>query len=303
MTEISNKILQDFQVRKSKKQKDAFIQFLKDVIPGLKIQESPIIKSRNLIAGDISSAKAVLTAHYDTCAKMPFPNFITPMNPLLAIGYSILLVIPMLIVIFAVNLLLRLIGADFWVTYSVSLVLLWGMILLMMVGPANKHTANDNTSGVITLLEIYQSMSEEERKAVAFVFFDNEEAGLLGSSYFNKKHKNDMQNTLLINFDCVSDGDNFLIATSKKARNTYGDRILAAFTDREEKKALHKKLESVYYPSDQAGFPVSVAVAALKRKKFIGYYMDKIHTKHDTVFMEENIQYLINTTRQLVKQL
>ena len=78
---------------------------------------------------------------------------------------------------------------------------------------------------------------------------------------------------------------------------------LVITTDCEEKKALHKKMESVYYPSDQAGFPVSVAVAALKRKKCIGYYMDKIHTKHDTVFMKENIQYLVNTTRHLVKQL
>lgn len=303
MTEISRQILDAFQVRKSKKQKDAFIRLIRGVIPDVQVQQSPIIKSRNLIVGDITSAKAVLTAHYDTCAKMPIPNFITPMNPLLAIGYSLLIMIPMFAVIFAVNLLLRFLDAGFEVYYPISMVLLWGMIFLMMAGPANKHTANDNTSGVITLLEIYQAMDEEARKNTAFVLFDNEELGLLGSAYFSKTFKKEMKGKLLVNFDCVSDGDNFLIAASKKARSAYDGAITAAFADTENKKALHKKLESVYYPSDQAGFPVSVAVAALKHKKVLGYYMDRIHTRRDTVFMEKNIAYLVDSTIQLLKAL
>ena len=39
-----------------------------------------------------------------------------------------------------------------------------------MLGKPNKHTANDNTSGVITLLEIYGKMSEDERKNVLGVY-------------------------------------------------------------------------------------------------------------------------------------
>lgn len=112
-----------------------------------------------------------------------------------------------------------------------------------------------------------------------------------------------MKDKLLINFDCVSDGDNFLVAASKKARAAYDDSITAAFTDTQDKKVLHKKLESVYYPSDQAGFPVSIAVAALKRKKLIGYYMDRIHTSKDTVFMEDNISYLVAGTKLLLKKI
>ena len=48
---------------------------------------------------------------------------------------------------------------------------------------------------------------------------------------------------------------------------------------------------------------MSIAVAALKHKKWLGYYMDKIHTKQDTVFQEENIRYLAENTRQLIKKL
>lgn len=301
MHNISQQILKGFQIRKTKKQKDAFIALLKSAAPSLQVQESPIIKSRNLILGDVSSAKAVLTAHYDTCAKMLFPNFITPLQPLLAIGYSILISIPIFLIVFAANFLMRALGAPYHVYFPVSFLLIWGMLGFMMAGPANKHTVNDNTSGVITLLEIYFAMSEEERKEVAFVFFDNEELGLLGSSYFKNIYKKEMKNKLLINFDCVSDGDNFLIAASKGANKAHGEKILAAFQDDENKKVLYKKLENIYYPSDQAGFPVSLAVAALKHRKFPGYYMDKIHTKYDTVFMEENITYLTAHTLQFLR--
>ena len=303
MTDISQKILQRYQIRKSKKQKNAFIELIKDVMPAVQVQQSPIVKSRNLILGDISSAKAVLTAHYDTCARMPIPNFITPMNPLLSLGYSLLILIPVFTLILMMNFLLSLLDTDFWLHYFLSLAAYFTFFFLLLAGPANRHTANDNTSGVITLLEIYQSMDEDERKKVVFVFFDNEELGLLGSSYFNSKFKKKMKDKLLINFDCVSDGDYFLIAASKKARKAHEEAITAAFTDQEEKKVLHRKLEKVHYPSDQAGFPVSIAVAALKHKKRLGYYMDKIHTKQDTVFQEENIRYLAENTRQLIKKL
>ena len=53
-----------------------------------------------------------------------------------------------------------------------------GVLLLFFAGPANKHTANDNTSGVATLIEIMKELPEELRSDVAFIFFDLEEVGL-----------------------------------------------------------------------------------------------------------------------------
>ena len=50
-------------------------------------------------------------------------------------------------------------------------------------------------------------MPEEFRDRVCFILFDNEEKGLLGSKALAKKYKNIKQNKLVINFDCVSDGD------------------------------------------------------------------------------------------------
>ena len=60
----------------------------------------------------------------------------------------------------------------------------------MFVGKANKHTANDNTSGVLTLIE---ALHEDELKDVCCVFFDHEEVGLFGSRFFYKKHKEELR--------------------------------------------------------------------------------------------------------------
>ena len=49
--------------------------------------------------------------------------------------------------------------------------------------------------------------------------------------------------------------------------------------------------KKAYYPSDQKHFPVSAAIAALKRSK-IGLYMNRIHTKNDVICDETNIEYI-----------
>lgn len=303
MTELSKRILDAYQVRKTKKQKQAFIDLLQMHIPTLQVQETGFPKSRNLVIGDPESAKVVLCAHYDTCARLPFPNFITPKRPMISILYSLLTVIPFLVIIVCLNFLLGLLALDYWVHYWISLICYFLVLSLFVAGPANQHTANDNTSGVITLLETYYALSEAKRQQVCFVFFDNEEKGVIGSAQFRKKYKAAMKDKLLINYDCVSDGDIFLLGISKKANQKYHVAISRAFTSTPEKAVLLEGLHKVYYPSDQAGFPVAIAVAALKKSKVFGYYMDRIHTKRDTVFQEENIQYLAERTVQLIEHL
>ena len=303
MTELSQTVFDKYQIRKTKKQKLEFIRFLQTHIPTLQVQEGGVPRNRNLVIGDPSSAKIILGAHYDTCARLPFPNFITPKRPVVAIGYSVLMVIPYLLLVLLLNLLLGLFSKDPQVHYLISVAAYFLFMLLLISGPANRHTANDNTSGVITLLEIYQSMDTAAREKVCFVFFDNEEKGLLGSSFFRKKFKKQIKQTLMVNFDCVSDGDHFLIALSKKANQHYHVAAARAFTPTGQKQVLFENLKKVYYPSDQAGFPQAVAIASLKYIKPFGYYMNRIHTKRDTVFDESNIRYLTERTIQLIENM
>ncbi len=297
MTSFSQEILADWQIRKTKKQKTAFIEFLQSHIPEAKVEEKGSV--RNIVIGDVDSAKIVCTAHYDTCAVMPIPNFITPKNLFIYIIYQLLLTA----LIFGIAILcgwgVSALGAEFLLAYWVALIVLWLLIVLIMAGPANKHTANDNTSGVITLCEIYAAMSPEQREKCAFVFFDQEETGLVGSSAFYKLHKQSMKDKLLVNFDCVSDGDHMLLVLRKKSYAAFRESFERAFLPRGDKRIMIEKSSSAFYPSDQQHFPFGVGVAALKHSPVLGYYMDRIHTPRDTVFDERNIELLRDGTIRL----
>lgn len=297
MTPFSQRILSDWQVRKTKKQKLAFIRLMQSRFPELRVEESQIIHNRNLVAGDLETAEFILSAHYDTCAVLPFPNFVMPKNILMTVLYSLLICIPFFLIAFGFNFLLALVTDNFMLHYWLSLILLFGLIILVFfAGIPNRHTANDNTSGVITLCELMERMPEEMRKKVLFVFFDNEENGLLGSAFFRKLHKKELKDKLILNFDCVSDGDHILLVVNKAARKKYGGRLEAAFQSTAEKTVHLEKSSSAMYPSDQAGFPMSAAVAALKKLPLLGLYLDRIHTGRDRVFDERNIEYLCTRT-------
>ena len=297
MTPFSQLILSDWQVRKTKKQKLAFIRLMQSRFPELRVEESQIIHNRNLVAGDLETAEFILSAHYDTCAVLPFPNFVMPKNILMTVLYSLLICIPFFLIAFGFNFLLALVTDNFMLHYWLSLILLFGLIILVFfAGIPNRHTANDNTSGVITLCELMERMPEEMQKKVLFVFFDNEENGLLGSAFFRKLHKKELNNKLILNFDCVSDGDHILLVLNKAARKKYGGRLETAFQSTAEKTVHLEKSSSAMYPSDQAGFPMSAAVAALKKLPLLGLYLDRIHTGRDRVFDERNIEFLCERT-------
>ena len=191
------------------------------------------------------------------------------------------------------------------IAYFLCAFLAFGFVYIIMFGKENKNTVNDNTSGIITLCEIMLNMTKDELATTAFVFFDNEELGLIGSSAFAKQHREEIKGKIVINFDCVSDGETIMVVVNGVARKKYGDIITSAYSmnDDYKVKPFITKALTTFYPSDQMNFPINIAVAALKRKRFLGYYLDRIHTKHDTVFREENIRYLIKSSIKFVQLL
>ena len=299
MTETTQIILEKHQIRKSRKQKTAFIDYVQSTAASLGYDcrtEKGYLGARNIVVGNPDTAKVIYTAHYDTCAVMPFPNFITPKCiwlfflyqiavGILMVGISSALVTGLFFALAACG-----IAANILLLYYLWLILLLAVCWLIMAGPANRHTANDNTSGVTTLLDTMAALPEELRGEVAFVFFDLEEMGLFGSAGFASKHKRGTKNTLLINFDCVSDGKNILFVLRKGAAR-YTEAIQASFPSTETF-AVEVVSKGAIYPSDQANFARGVGVAALKKTKGGLLYMDRIHTNRDTVYMEENIAYL-----------
>ena len=275
MTPQSRKIIEDFQIRKSKKQKEAFRTWLCAELrnAGYAPSVQTGFAAKNVVAGDADTAKVIFSAHYDTCAVLPIPNFITPRNLFFYICYQVLFLLIFLVVIFLFDFSFFLLtGAPAAVGIGLSYILCIFLVWWILNGPANKHTANDNTSGVVTLLETALTMPDEDRKKVCFVFFDNEEKGLFGSAAFTRAHKKAKKEILNINFDCVSDGDSiqFYPGGGLKKDGAALEQIERAFESRGE-----KQTEVVrgfgFYPSDNAAFKRGVGVCALKHKKIVGY--------------------------------
>lgn len=304
MQELSEKILAEYQVRKTKAQKAAFIDFFKQYYPELQVEEGGLPLNRNLVIGDISNAKVVLTAHYDTCARLPFPNFITPKNIVITILYNLMIIIPFFLFMEFLMYFIYSHTQSSQISYWLSFVCTIGLFLwIFMFGTPNKHTANDNTSGVIALCELLEMLTPEQRAQTVFVFFDNEEYGLLGSVYYRKVHKKRLKDFLLINLDCISDGNHLLLVQSRAPRRKYKELLREAFKDTGEKKFYFEKSESTFYPSDQINFPVNLAIASMKKKPFIGFYMDKIHTKHDVMFDRANIECICTGIQTLIERI
>ncbi len=84
--------------------------------------------------------------------------------------------------------------------------------------------ANDNASGVASLMEIAEAFSENKPKKrnIIFVAFTAEESGLVGSRYFveNSPVKIDKIHAML-NIDCVGHGDSVVVGGGKSAPGLY----------------------------------------------------------------------------------
>ncbi len=297
LTAMANTVKTDFPIRKSKKQKEHFRAWLGENLERLgyrpRVESSGrLVKSCNVVVGDPDRAQVLLTAHYDTCAVLPVPNFITPRNLPMLVLYQLLMGILFLLPMVLADVLLLLLWPDipgwlnFAAMYGTLLILLW----LMLAGKANRSNVNDNTSGVMTLLEIAQALPEELRDRVCFVFFDNEEKGLLGSAAFAKAHKKARKETLVLNFDCVSDGDHLHLFPGKAVKRDKAavERLRRAFQGRGAK-TVQVPEGMGFYPSDQKNFQWGVGLCALRKKPVIGYYMGKIHTGRDKIMEEENL--------------
>ncbi len=302
MTQTTRTIFEKYEIRKTKKQKTAFIQW---VVPYLQSLGYPVTVEqgkcgvRNIVIGDIEQSKVVFTAHYDTCAVLPIPNFITPKSFLGYAAYQILIIIAVFAVLFALMFVAGWIHESLIMpTYYIGLL---GLIALVIFGPANRHTANDNTSGVTGVLDLAQTMPESLRHKAAFVLFDLEEAGLIGSSCFAKKHKDTMKEKLLVNMDCISDGDTMLFAVRKGARR-FLPELKGAYLSDARMNTLFSEKHHIY-PSDQIQFPCGVGVAVLNKTRHGLLYMNRIHTRRDTVYQEKNIAFAVEGGIRLTEKL
>lgn len=296
MIETPMDVLNAFPVRKTKRQKQAFRDAVQAYAASMGYDsrvEQGSLGSRNLVIGNPGQADYLVTAHYDTCARLPIPNFLTPCNLWLFLLWQLTLVLLILGVCILGGLAVGLLSGSSKIGAWCGYLMIWVILALMLVGPANPSNANDNTSGVVTLLEIAKSMPVNQRKRVAFVLFDLEEAGLIGSASYRKAHKAQTDRQMVLNLDCVGDGDYLTLFPTKKLRKDR-KRLTSLYKAcgyfGKKSILLHEKGFSIY-PSDQAAFPYGVGICALKKRKKT-LYLGRIHTKKDTILEQTNVNLL-----------
>ena len=299
-------VLREFPVRKSKAQKAAFRDAVSAYAQaqGYSVSvETGSFGVRNVVIGDAEKADTLITAHYDTCARLPFPNFITPCSFFWFVGFQPLLTLGFAVIFLAVTNGAILLLEDHRLSALLGILCLEAVLLLMLFGPANPSNANDNTSGVVTVLEILRTLDPALKDKVCFVLFDLEEAGLLGSAAYRNAHKAATNRQTVLNLDCVGEGDELLffptralLKNKKRLAPLYG---VCGYWG--AKSLLVRDKGFSVYPSDQMSFPYGVGIAALKRKKKL-LYLDRIHTVKDTCLDQTNVNILRSALTTLISR-
>lgn len=246
-------------------------------------------KSHNFVVGR-PDAPYIFTAHYDTPGKTGFLLFSSKVFG--QTGANIVYMLLMILLFGGLSFgMSRL--SDFLIEKFDNLLfafippltaLLVCLFIFIPMFVKNKNNRNDNTSGVLGLIAIAEIISQdpELRDKCCFVFFDNEEWGLLGSAKYSAWLKNggyDAARSLIINLDCIGIGDK-LVAASVNHRNKASKFLKQEFALRDTK--LIRKQSMMIYMSDHASFKGAVMLSRMKRSTFGPLYIPNIHTRRDT---------------------
>jgi len=278
-------IFKNYEVRFTRREKDAFLKYCQKAFKKIGYQEDEITvqetkTSKNLIIGS-PDAEILITAHYDTPGR---GEPIVFANPLLG---QTLGNIPFLILVVLLS--------------RLSYVPLLLLLVILMFIIKNKHNHNDNTSGILGAFNLASQIINNPvlKKKCAIILFDNEEKMLLGSAAYKKLRKikyPDKKYALVFNLDCIGVGDTLLLAVTKEHALWHQ---VSNFMLKEKWQVEKKRSQSVFM-SDHALFPNSVYFAMAKKSKLGYLYLPNIHTNRDT---ECDIKQINRLSKSIYKYL
>lgn len=300
---LVKRITAAFPARYTGKQKQAFRAFLLRELTDLGweaevITGGRVFRSQNVVTKS-PEADVLLLAHYDTIGRDPLGGLIgrvvgyKPSGQLIGgalVGLALVRVGDMLHRIALAAGLPRLL--------LLPLELLVPLVLLLPLFLPNKHCLNDNTSGVITLLNIARVLNEYPalKGRIQLAFVDLEEVGLFGSRHLRRHLLTvgiDLQRMNIINLDCVGWGQVPVVCSA-------GNRAKA--------EALYHHLRSSRpdvalsnMPSDHMSFRREGAAAVIFGNPALlgkNFYVPNVHSSRDIHLDPSNIAWL---TEELVR--
>ncbi len=281
--------------------KTKFIEYVKQEVGDYEVTLQGKRKTRNIVIGDVKNAKVVFTAHYDTPATSVIPNIMMPLNKITYFVYSFAFVgLIVLVSILLAEFITSALDLDRNLRSIIYLVIYFSTIYLMMLAFENKNNLNDNTSGVATVMSLIKKLDKDSN--VAFILFDNEEKGLIGSGQFNKEFKEVMENKPLINLDCVANGDEIVVIINNEEMASV-DLLKESIVNTERYNVNFYNKKEAMGNSDQKHFKNGVGIFACHKGKFIKLYTPYIHTNKDIVADVENINYLTDKLTDYVSKL
>ena len=301
---LANSYITEHPTRTKKKTKEAFIQRTKESFGELGYTEQEMMEhksffgGRNLIIGP-PDADYIFTAHYDTPGRNGW--LVLPFSKVLGMSISSMIgAIMLFVIIFGLGFITGFINVNVE-TYTMILdilpILAIIVVLPLLFAVKNPHNHNDNTSGCIGVYNVATIIQghPELRKRSAFILFDNEEVGLFGSTAvakWRKKNYPNKKNSLVINMDCIADGDLLIVASRGKSIVKGEREKLAQFLLGEGFEALQKNSSILGYLSDHANFSKGIMLSFARRSRLGGLYLPNIHTARDRVWDLEQIDKL-----------
>ena len=307
MNEFAARIERDFPLRRKEKQKTEFrswlIYTLKELgyTPRLESGEYSLSlgsSMTNVVVGDIEKAKLVLAAHYDTGVRDVLPPMIAPTRPVSFLLYQALFPLLVLAGSFALSLALTFPFDLPNLTFPLFLIFLAVALFYPRYGPDERETLNDNTSGVVTLLEVAKALTPRYRGEVCFLFLDGGTQAAKGAKGLRRAHPCLKEKNVIV-VDCVAEGDELLILPGKSARWDGGllDAINDHFSNGEKKTCFLKTDGLVTFPSDNRAFAHSTSICACRKVRGFGRC---ILPRHARSLDEENIALLRDNLCRLV---
>ncbi len=300
--EFAQRVFDECPTRFNRSEKNKLLLLLREKFRELGYDSSDIKtlkhkgvgRSHNFVVGR-SDAPYIFTAHYDTPGKTGFLLFASRFVG--QTGANIVYIL-LMIAVFALGgfgaktltdyVFERFAGPgilDFipLIAYLIEMAIII-LIVFVPMFVKNKTNKNDNTSGVLGLIAIAEIIAKNPglREKCCFVFFDNEEWGLLGSAKYSSWLKGggyDVSRSLVINLDCIGVGDK-LVAAATDYKNNASKFLKQELEERGQK--VIRKRSLMIYMSDHASFKGAVMLARMKRSTLGPLYIPNIHTRRDT---------------------
>jgi hypothetical protein len=276
--------LDKYAKRLSRKQKNNFLKFLQEKLVAFKYKTKItegryFFKCKNLET-EASEPEIILGAHYDTPTILPF--FLEYIFRIFGHTRQFFLIVGILILMTLIMASVKFFPEIDWLMKALKYTIYLSFLSMLIPNPKNK---NDNTSGVAALLILADRFSNDEnlKNKVKFIFFDNEELGLLGSMMQKNHMRNagiDLRKLKFISLDCVGRGEKPVLVYTNK-HNSIIPELEMFFSEDTPAKSIRLP----FYPlSDNYAFSISEGVnISWMDKTWIpgGYYIRNIHCPRD----------------------